>query len=47
MHMFKNGAPPDRLGVLQRLLHSNFFLEPNRTIKYYHSVVHGIISIFL
>ena len=47
-HMMKSGAPPDKVRVLPRLLHIEFLVSTAELIsKGYHSLVPGLISIFL
>ena len=47
-HMIKSGAPPDKVGVLYRLLPIKFHGFTKKLIsKCYHSLVHGLISICL
>ena len=46
-HMMKSGAPPDKVGVLHRLLPIEFHGFTSRiNSKDYHSLVPGLISIF-
>ena len=46
--MMKRGAPPDKFGVLYRLLDIEFYGFTSRiNSKGYHSLVPGLISIFL
>ena len=47
-HMIKSGAPPDKVGVLYRLLPIEFHgFTSSIGMKGYHSLVSGLISIFL
>ena len=41
-----NGAPPNKLRVLYRLLHSYTVVTARLMFQGYHSLVHGIISFF-
>ena len=45
--MLKNGAPPDNIGVLFRLLQMEilWFKQFNQILKVITALVHGIISI--
>ena len=47
-HMMKSGAPPDKVGVLHRLLLIEFHFFSQELISTgYHSLVPGLISILL
>ena len=46
-HMMKSGAPPDKVGVLHRLLPIEFHgFTSSIDLKGYHSLVPGLISQF-
>ena len=46
-HLVKSGAPPDKFRVLHCLLHIEFHGFTELVSKGYHSLVPGLISIFL
>ena len=46
-HMMKSGAPPDKFGVLYRMVAYRIPWFHKQNSKGYHSLVPGLISIFL
>ena len=46
-HMMKSGAPPDKFGVLYRMVTYRIPRFHKQNYKDYHSLVPGLISIFL